>query len=308
VKIALLFPGQAPRHLLSAVADTAADPAGRALLDRAALAAQVPYAHLLERGGRALDRTEILQPVLTAVALHAARTLLDAGFAPHAVAGHSLGELAAWSAAGAITPEHAIDLAALRGRLMAREAARSPGGLLAILDGSAAAIERALAAGSPHGHLAIAAWNAPDEIVLTGAHAALAAAAAVVPSRAIPVASAWHSPAMAGAVDELRAALHAIPRGPLACPLIANRGGLVASEDTIPDLLAEQLTHPICWTRTLETLRVLGITDHVTAGPGTVLRGLVRKCLGANARVHGTEDAADRRRTFAALSGSSTSD
>jgi [acyl-carrier-protein] S-malonyltransferase len=308
LKIALLFPGQAPKHLLSAVADTASDPAGRALLDRAAAAAQVPYSRLLERGGRALDRTEILQPVLTAVALHAARALLDAGIVAHAVAGHSLGELAAWSAAGALTPDDAVDLAALRGRLMAREADRSPGGLLALLDGSDAAIARAFAAGSPHGHLAIAAWNAPDEIVLTGAPAALAAAAAVVPARPIPVAGAWHSPAMAGAVEELRRALHSAPRSPLACPLVANRDGRVAAEDTIADLLAEQLTHPICWTRTLETLSELGITDHVTAGPGAVLRGLLRKCRGADTRVHGTEDAADRRRTLAALRGSSPPD
>ncbi|MEP7125727.1 MAG: ACP S-malonyltransferase [Byssovorax sp.] len=308
MKIALLFPGQAPRHLLSAVADTAADPRGRALLDRAAAAAQVPCSTLLERGGRALDRTEILQPVLTAVALHAARALFEAGLAPCAVAGHSLGELAAWSAAGAIARDDAVDLAAVRGRLMAREADRSPGGLLALLDGSPAAIERALAAGSPHGHLSIAAWNAPDEILLTGAPAALAAAARVVPSRAIPVAGAWHSPVMAGAVEELRDALRRAPRAALAHPLVANRDGRVAAEGSIPDLLAEQLTHPICWTRTLETLSALGITDFVTVGPGTVLRGLVRKCLGANTRVHGTEDAAERRRTVAALAGSSAAD
>jgi [acyl-carrier-protein] S-malonyltransferase len=303
VKIALLFHGQAPKNLLPAVAEAAADPAGRALLDHAAAAAKVPFSRLLERGGRALDRTEILQPVLTAVALHAARALFDRGVTPSAVAGHSLGELAAWSAAGALAAEDAIDLAALRGRLMAREADRSPGGLLALLDGSESAVTRALAAGSPHGHLAIAAWNAPDEIVLTGAHAALAAAAAVVPSRSIPVAGPWHSPAVAGAVEELRRALHAASRRPLACAFLANRDGRVAAEDTIPDLLADQLTHPICWTRTLETLSTLGITDHVTAGPGAVLRGLVRRCLGANTRVHGTEDAADRRRTLAALRG-----
>jgi [acyl-carrier-protein] S-malonyltransferase len=308
VKIALLFPGQASKNLLAAVALAAADPAGRALLDHAATAAKVPFPVLLERGGRALERTEILQPVLTAVALHAARALVDAGLTPSAVAGHSLGELAAWSAAGAVTPGDAIDLAALRGRLMAREAERSPGGLLALLDGSDAAIARALAAGSPHGSLTIAAWNAPDEIVLTGPHAALAAAAAVVPSRLIPVAGPWHGPAMAGAVEELRRALHATTRRPLVCAFLANRDGRAAAADAIPDLLAEQLTHPICWTRTLETLSVLGITDHVTAGPGAVLRGLARKCLGANTRVHGTEDTADRRRTLAALRGSSEPD
>ena len=75
------------------------------------------------------------------------------------------------------------------------------------------------------------------------------------------------------------------------------------AEDRIPDLLAEQLTHPIHWTRTLATLTNLGVTDYVTVGPGAVLRGLVRKCLGASTRVHGTEDAADRRRTLSALRG-----
>jgi [acyl-carrier-protein] S-malonyltransferase len=113
---------------------------------------------------------------------------------------------------------------------------------------------------------------------------------------------------MAGAVEELRRALHAAAPRPLARPLVANRDGRVAAEDTIPDLLAEQLTHPIRWTRTLETLAALGITDHVTAGPGAVLRGLVRKCLGPSTRIHGTEDAADRRRSLAALRGSSTPD
>ena len=99
-----------------------------------------------------------------------------------------------------------------------------------------------------------------------------------------------------------------VRRRALACPLIANRDGRVAAPDTIPDRLAEQLTHPVCWTRTLETLSALGISDHVTAGPGTVLRGLSRRCLGESVRVHGTEDAADRRRTLAALRGSSHPD
>ncbi len=186
---------------------------------------------------------------------------------------------------------------------MAREAARTPGSLLALLDGSDAAVHRALAAGLPHGALAVAAWNAPDEVVLTGAPAALAAAAFVVPARPLAVDGAWHSPAMADAVSELRAALRAAPRRPLVCPLIANRDGLPAAEDRIPDLLTEQLTHPIHWTRTLATLTNLGVTDYVTVGPGAVLRGLVRKCLGASIRVHGTEDAADRSRTLSALRG-----
>lgn len=306
---ALLFPGQGSKGVLAGLALALSSPAGAALIDRAAAAAGVVRAELAARGGRALERTEVLQPVLTAISLAAHAHLLAAGLGAVAVAGHSLGELAAWSAAGCIAPEDAVDLAALRGRLMAREAARRPGGLLALLDGTEAAVRAALAIGGARGSIAVGAFNAPDEVVLTGDEEALCAVAAALPSRRLPVAGAWHGPAMLGAVEELRAALHATPRRPMRVVWVSNRDGAVLGSDRgdeIPDRLAEQLARPVQWTRVLAALAALVPSAFVTVGPGAVLRGLVRKSLGslAGARVHGTEDAGDLARTLEALQGS----
>jgi len=298
--IAALFPGQGSAGLLAGIALAASMERGRALLERAAEAADLPLTRITAHGGRALERTEVLQPVLVAVALSTFAALREASMA--FVAGHSLGEIAAFSAAGCISPDDAVDIAALRGRLMAREAARRPGGLLAILDGSEAAVAAALARGRAAGWMEIAAWNAVDEVILAGDPAALAAAPAAAPSRRLPVAGAWHSAAMQGAVEELRAALRRAPRRPPSVAMVLNRDGLPASgPDEIPDQIAEQLTRPIHWTRTLATLSTAGVTDLVTIGPGKVLRGLARKALGSAVRVHGTEDTDDLRRTQEAL-------
>jgi [acyl-carrier-protein] S-malonyltransferase len=300
VRAALLFPGQGARGLLPALDFAATSAAGRALLDRAAAAVGLTRAEIAAQGGRALERTAALQPVLTAVALAAYDRLASAGVSAAVVAGHSLGEIAAWSAAGCVAPEGAVDAAALRGRLMEREAARRPGGLLALLDG--AALDEALALGRKQGEIEVAAFNAPDEIVLAGDLAALSAVAAALPSRRLPVAGAWHGPSMRGAVEELREALRALPRRPARTPLVSNRDGArVTSEEALPDLLAEQIARPVRWAEALATLAAPPPPTFVTVGPGAVLRGLVRKAPGlARAQVLGTEDEADLSRTLAA--------
>jgi len=191
---------------------------------------------------------------------------------------------------------------------MAREAARHPGGLLALLDGTPGAVRAALEMGGARGAIAVGAVNAPDEVVLAGDDAALRAVAAALPSRRLAVSGPWHGPAMLGAVEELRAALHAAPRRPAQAALVSNRDGAVLGAeraDEIADLLAEQIARPVQWTRALDALAAIGIDTCVTVGPGAVLRGLVRKSPAlAAARVHGTEDAGDLSRTVHALRGS----
>jgi [acyl-carrier-protein] S-malonyltransferase len=305
VRVALLFPGQGTKGVLPALDFAVASSAGRALVDRAAAATGLSRADLSARDGRALERTAVLQPVITAVALVAHGRLMAAGVSAAVVAGHSLGEIAAWSAAGGVAPEDAVDVAALRGRLMEREATRRPGGLLALLDGRADALEEALAVGRAHGEIEVGAVNAPDEIVLAGDDAALRAVAAALPSRRLPVAGAWHGPAMRGAVEELRAALRGLPRRPAHTPFVSNRDGAkVMSEEVLPNLLAEQIARPVRWTEALSTIAAHEPDAFVTVGPGAVLRGLVRKAPGlSRAVVLGTEDEADLSRTLRAWKG-----
>jgi acyl transferase domain-containing protein len=296
VSVALLFPGQGSRGVLAGLDLAEASAPGRALVERACAAADVGPARLRERGGRALERTEVLQPVLTAITLAVHSAL---GVVPAAVLGHSLGEIAAWAAVGGIAVEDAVDVAAVRGRLMAREAAKEPGGLVAL--GSDEAVREALALGAG---TAVAAWNAPDEVVVSGPEASLRAITANLPARRLPVAGAWHGPLMAGAVEELRAALERLPRSTPSARMIGDDGDVVPP-DVVPDRLAEALVRPVRFGRALATLGALGVDVFVTVGPGAVLRGLVRKNLGSSARVLTTEDAADLGRTLAALQSAS---
>lgn len=230
----------------------------------------------------------MLQPVLTALALTVHARLLAAGLRPALLLGHSLGELPALAAAGVLTDEEAVTLAARRGALMAREAATHPGGLLAFP--SDAAAHAALGPG-----LQVAARNAPDEVVLSGADEALARTRG---GRRVAVSGPWHHAAMAGAVDEFRAALAAVPSRPATVDVLRNADG---EPGLTLEGLAAQLTAPVEFTRCLATARARGIDTFLTVGPGLVLRGLVRKNLGASVRVLTTEDERDLQRTLAAV-------
>ncbi len=275
-------------------ADVLAVPEVASLLALASEHAGTDIARLLARGGRDLERSEIVQPAMVAVCLGVARLLARGGLAPDGLArdglapdvvlGHSLGEITAWAAAGGISHEDAVVLAARRGALMGREAARHPGGLLR-LKGDRALVDRALADCAPLGWLCVAAHNGPDEWVVAGDRAALAHAAARFPSAQFGVAGPWHSPAMAGALGELSALLSAIPRHPMRARFIANRDGAFADDARIPELLAGQLVHPVEWVASLATLAAAGARRFLAVGPGKTLRALVHRNLGLDREV-----------------------
>ncbi|MFT3711516.1 MAG: acyltransferase domain-containing protein [Archangium sp.] len=263
--LAFLFPGQGARNVLEGI-ELARTLGGGALIPEG-----VDF--------RALERTEVLQPVLTAVSLTIARAVKAQ---PTVVLGHSLGEVAACAFAGAFDTPTAVQLAETRGRLMAREAAAHPGGLIALESGEA------------REGLELAAVNAPDEFVFGGPTAALGS------HRRVPVSGAWHTSAMNGAVDEFRAALTKTKARELSIPLLRNLDG---SPTRSVDSLVAQLSHTVQFTRVLETLVAQKVDTVVCVGPGLVMRGLLRKNLGTRVKVFTTEDAADLERTNAALSG-----
>lgn len=234
----------------------------------------------------------MLQPVLAAISLSIHRALLRAGVAPSVVLGHSLGEVPAFAAAGVISDEAAVRLASLRGALMAREAAKHPGGLVAF-PSLAAATARLAPGGSPT-RLRLAAVNAPDEVVVSGPDEVLRGIGGV----RVAVSGAWHSDAMAGAVAEFRAALRALEVHEAKVPLIRTLDGAI--NDPL-DALADQLTKPVYFTAALATAVGQGVDTFVTVGPGAVLRGLVRKNLGTSVRVLTTENSSDFEKTVQTL-------
>jgi [acyl-carrier-protein] S-malonyltransferase len=249
----------------------------------------------LERGGQHLERTDVLQPALVAACLTVASRLAQAGVRPAVVAGHSVGEIPALAVAGGVSFEDAIAVAAVRGRLMAREAALRPGGMLALLEPTSGALEAAIALGARHGVIGLAAINAPDQCVLAGEVRSLEAVAAEFPSRRLAVTGAWHCDLMAGASQELLGEFRALRVSPLQTTFVVNRTGQALREtDDVCDVLAGQLVRPVQWMASLDTLETMGVTDIITVGPGRILRGLVRKNLGSRVRVHTTDFDLDR--------------
>ena len=200
------------------------------------------------------------------------------------IAGHSLGELAALVAGGALDPEAGLELAIERGRLMEEAAREVPGGMLAALGGDdeeVAALARRLG-------LTVANDNAPGQVVLSGPAEAIGAArrelrAAGVKAIRLPVAGAFHSPLMEGAAERFRAVLATVEFRPPRVPVYSSTAAAPFADPR--EGLAAALTAPVRWRDTLAALRDAGAATFLEAGPGDVLTGLVRRTLeGVEAR------------------------
>lgn len=201
---------------------------------------------------------------------------------PLAAAGHSLGEYAALTAAGAIDFEDAVRLVDARAEAMADAAAREDGGMVAMLKGER---DDVLELGAELG-LSLANDNAPGQIVLSGRADAIEQAVARADeigcrARRLDVGGAFHSPLMAPAADALREALAATDIGEPAFPVLAN--GSTRPFADIRAELAENLLKPVRWREILLELQSMGATDFVECGPGAVLKGLVKRTLRAAA-------------------------
>lgn len=270
-RTALLFPGQG-----SQTAEMRDDVAARRP-DLLALAIELvgddPFA-------RVDDGTRFAQPAIYCASVVGWERLRDAGVVGEAHAGHSLGEVAALVAAGALAAEDGLRLVATRGRLMQESGERAgDGGMLALLGAGAA--DHATAVAEPAG-LTVANDNAPNQVVLSGAVANFDAAIELASEhklRAIrlPVTGAFHSPAMAGAAPALEAALATIDVRP---PAVAVLSSITTGPfDDVRARLLDALTQPVRWRETLLALHARGIERFVEIGPGRVLTGLVRRTV-----------------------------
>jgi [acyl-carrier-protein] S-malonyltransferase len=196
------------------------------------------------------------------------------------LAGHSLGELGALVAARALGESDALELVALRGRLM-QEAGETAGdgGMLALLGRGAA--DHAASLADAHG-LAVANDNSPQQVVLSGAREALPGAAydaeeLGLRAMTLPVTGAFHSPMMASAAPEFAAALDGVE---IAEPNVPVLSAVTAAPfDDVRGRLVEALTSPVRWRETLLAMRDLGAERFVEVGPGRVLTGLAKRTL-----------------------------
>jgi [acyl-carrier-protein] S-malonyltransferase len=230
----------------------------------------------------ALTRTDNLQVALTAVNLAHLAALGQRGLEPTVAAGHSLGEYAALVAAEVLSPEDALWLVTLRGRYMQREAERHPGGMAALVGLSLEEAERLCAQAG--GAVVVANHNSPRQVVISGEAAALAAASALAKeagAKAIPLAvsGAWHSPLIAGAQQDLEAAIAECEFRPARCPVVCNVTGAAETQPArLRENLARQLCLPVRWVDSLRCAAPLA-EAFIEVGPKKVLLGLLKKTL-----------------------------
>jgi [acyl-carrier-protein] S-malonyltransferase len=233
-----------------------------------------------------LRQTYIAQPAIFSVSVAVLRALEQGGVQPAYVAGHSLGELSALVAAGALSFEAGLMLVARRAEAMQRAADARPGSMSSIIGLSVEGVEMAVAGARNGDVLAIANDNAPGNVVVSGEWPALerlpSAAKELGARRVLPlnVGGAFHSPLMAPAADIFRSSLSAAPLRDTTIPVIANATAEpVNSAEELRELLARQLTGPVRWTESVRRLAEMGVDTFVEVGPGTVLSGLIKRTV-----------------------------
>jgi [acyl-carrier-protein] S-malonyltransferase len=232
-----------------------------------------------------LKQTKVTQP---AVFLHSVIAFLcaDPAAKPDMVAGHSLGEFSALVANGTLTFEDALRLVFIRATAMQKACEKQPSTMAAVLNLDDARVEEICAEVSAEtGEVVVAAnYNCPGQLVISGTVKAIDVAcermkaAGAKRALVLPVGGAFHSPLMAPAKEELKAAIEKTTFSTPDCPVYQNVVAKAVSEPAeIKQNLIDQLTGAVRWTQSVQAMVADGAASFTEAGPGKVLQGLIGK-------------------------------
>lgn len=260
-----------------------------------------------------LRDTRVSQPAIYCTSVAALRVLSVHGIVPQACAGHSIGEYAALVAAGAFTFETGLHMVSRRSEFMG-ECADSTGGSMAALMGLTADAVKSLAeevVNAGAGFVQPANFNGAGQVVVSGEAAGVTAlterAREVGARRAVllPVAGAFHSKLMAPAATDMVQVLEAADIYEPTLPVISNvTASRYISATDVRTLLAQQISSPVRWEESVQTLLDDGCDTFVEVGAGTVLGGLLKR-MASNVTILSTGDIESMAGTLTALAGAS---
>lgn len=286
---AFLFPGQGSQEIGMGADVAAHSPAAREVFEAADEILGVKLSQLCWQGPEdALNDTFNTQPALFVTSLAILKALeAELGpVTPGYMAGHSLGELTALCAAGALSFKDGLQLVRERGRLMKLAGEREPGAMAALLGLSTEDVQSvcAQAAQETGQRLVLANDNCPGQIVISGDVAALerglelATEAGAKKAVRLAVSIASHSPLMASVSAEFQAAVDALPFQTPRVPVIGNVSAApLRSVEAIRAELGAQLTSSVRWTESMQALLQSGVTTFVEIGSKDVLSGLIKR-------------------------------
>ena len=236
-----------------------------------------------------LKQTKVTQP---AVFIHSVITALSMGeeFRPSMVAGHSLGELSALTAAGALSFEDGLRLVYKRAIAMQKACEVQESTMAAVIALPDDTVETICKEINDKGNIVVAAnYNCPGQIVISGTVEGVAAASEALKAagakRVLPlnVSGAFHSPLMQPAREELAQAITSTTFTTPRCPIYQNVDAMPHTcPKEIRENLVAQLTSPVRWTASIKKMLADGATEFIECGPGNVLQGMIKKITAEN--------------------------
>jgi [acyl-carrier-protein] S-malonyltransferase len=231
-----------------------------------------------------LKQTNVTQPAVFLHSIVAYRTIESAS--PDMVAGHSLGEFSALVANGTLSFEDALQLVAVRARAMQKACEKNPSTMAAVLNLADDKVEAICAEVQKEtGEIVVPAnYNCPGQLVISGSIKGIdiacerMKAAGAKRALVLPVGGAFHSPLMEPAKKELKQAIEATKFHNPTCAVYQNVvAKAVMDKDEIKQNLIDQLTGPVRWTQTVQSMITDGASTFTESGPGKVLQGLILK-------------------------------
>ncbi len=282
-KIAFVYPGQGTQYVGMGKELYENNSKAKELFDKIFSSLDIDLKKVMFEGPEdLLKRTDYTQPAIVSLSLVLTELLKEKGIEPDYVAGHSVGEFAAFGGANYLSIEDAVKLVAARGRIMREVAEKVNGSMAAVLGMDAEKIKEVLK--SVDGVVEAVNFNEPNQTVIAGSKEAVEKACVVLKEagakRAIPLAVSgpFHSSLMKEAGEKLKEEAQKYTFSIGKVKIVANTTAeLLESDSEVKDEIYRQSFGPVKWVDTINKLKSLGVIKIYEIGAGKVLSGLIKK-------------------------------
>ena len=231
-----------------------------------------------------LKKTEFTQPAIYIVSVIIGKILVERGFEPDCLAGHSLGEYSAYTIGGCFDFETGLNLVKARADSMSKASSKVKGKMVAIIGIEIDALERLCSTQYPSKEVVVANYNAPGQFVISGTESSVNHIMAAAKSSGakltieLNVSGAFHSPLMSPAREELAELINSLEISNSIYPVFSNVDSKPkVKNQEIKKSLIRQLESPVQWISSILSMKEYGAGNFFEIGPGNVLRGLNRR-------------------------------